>query len=667
MRLQSVISCMLSVLILIALSSCNGGRRTAVSSANAAISSGSQYNSGSLSSALVSSSSTSSAMSTSQIGSKNGNTGSKAVTPANHSVLYQIYVAPNGNDGSGDGSVGNPFATIQKARDYIETIASKMTQDITVYIRGGTYTQTAPIAFGTKDSGQNGHSVIYKSYNNEQAVISGGKKVANWSVYSGSIWKASLDVNSVRSMYVNGVTAYRAQSQSFFTGSYYDPNNDKSYEGILVDKSKIKNYTNPSDVVIRWVAGWRDIQLPATDIQSVDGTHYAILFDPDLYNSALGAALASWKPTPSSKMYLVNAMEELDQPGEFYYNRSQKTIYYIPRSGENLSTANVVVPVLGGNVIDVKGDSTAGRVTNHVFDNLTVSHGTWNSPLTDGWANIQEQDSISCSELCPPGLISLEYAQNVKVQNCFLQDTASVGLRVYNDAVNCEFAGNVIKDTGDSAIVVGNVSHVNVKSGVGVCTGNKIENNLITRAGELNYGMPGISAYYVDSLQIQNNDISDLPYTGISIGYGWASQPNSTTCKNNSILNNKIYNIVQKCSDGGGIYTLGQQPNSAIKGNYISNQTNIYSGIYLDEGTQHYTVQNNVCENVPSWLYMKGADNNATQNYATTATVNEQSVTGTVHYDPAILFTAGSYPADAQTIISAAGLTGSYKSLLQYK
>src|SRR5205085_1521209 len=83
--------------------------------------------------------------------------------------------SPAGSD-TNSGSMSAPFQTLGRARDVVRTVNANMTQDITVYLRGGTYAIAAPIAFGTQDSGTNGHRVHYQAYPGETPVLNGATK-----------------------------------------------------------------------------------------------------------------------------------------------------------------------------------------------------------------------------------------------------------------------------------------------------------------------------------------------------------------------------------------------------------------------------------------------------------------------------------------------------------
>ncbi|AEE97826.1 FIMAH domain-containing protein [Mahella australiensis] len=111
---------------------------------------------------------------------------------ANAEGLADYYVSPDGDD-SNPGTLEEPFKTIEKARDTVRAvIADGMTSDMTVMLRGGTYYLDSTVTFDEKDSGRDGYKVIYKNYPGEEPVLNGGKRITNWELYDGNIYKADV-------------------------------------------------------------------------------------------------------------------------------------------------------------------------------------------------------------------------------------------------------------------------------------------------------------------------------------------------------------------------------------------------------------------------------------------------------------------------------------------
>lgn len=132
--------------------------------------------------------------------------GSLLLTPQAHAAIQATYyVSPTGSDNNNGTSSNSPFATLDHARQVVETVNGNMTGDIVVYLSGGTYALNSTIAFTPRDSGTNGHQILYEAYPGQTPVLSGGTQVTGWTQYSGSIYEAHLSrADKLRSLYVNG-------------------------------------------------------------------------------------------------------------------------------------------------------------------------------------------------------------------------------------------------------------------------------------------------------------------------------------------------------------------------------------------------------------------------------------------------------------------------------
>ena len=159
-----------------------------------------------------------------------------------------------------------------------------------------------------------------------------------------------------------------------------------------------------------------------------------------------------------------------------------------------------------------------------------------------------------------------------------------------------------------------------------------ISDNRIHDLGLEYRGIVSVLATYVTNATISHNEVYNLPYTGMSIGYGWGSndaggsshyagrgrynyQPRyttATTASNNRLVGNYVHDVMQQMNDGGCIYTLSANPNALISDNYCL-RTNGYFGIYFDESgplrrTTHASVMwVNIASAAPSasWAAMR--------------------------------------------------------------
>lgn len=151
-----------------------------------------------------------------------------------------------------------------------------------------------------------------------------------------------------------------------------------------------------------------------------------------------------------------------------------------------------------------------------------------------------------------------------------------------------------------------------------------VKNNLITRIGEDYLGTAGINAGFVNSTTIDHNDISDTPWAGISLGWGWQSAANAEG--NNSVSYNRIGNVMNRLCDSAGIYHLSNDPNTVINGNYVHDAIRVPSacgnavhGVYLDEGSDNMTLSNNVLSRTDGFINQNRNGSNVTLTNNTTS------------------------------------------------
>ena len=215
----------------------------------------------------------------------------------------------------------------------------------------------------------------------------------------------------------------------------------------------------------------------------------------------------------------------------------------------------------------------------------------------------------------PVAAVEINYAENTEFSNCRFEHLASTGLDFYKGVHNNTIKGNLFKDVGGSGILAGVFSEegfeihrpYNPKDEREVCDGIKISNNVTNE----DWGSVGIGLGYTRNSVVEHNEIENIGYTGISMGWGWNPAPN--VMKNNKIIANKIHHYGKHNYDCAGIYTLSSQPNSFIKDNYVdsifkapyAHLPSHWFYLYTDEGSSYFTVKNNW---TPSTKYLQNAN-----------------------------------------------------------
>jgi hypothetical protein len=121
----------------------------------------------------------------------------------------------------------------------------------------------------------------------------------------------------------------------------------------------------------------------------------------------------------------------------------------------------------------------------------------------------------------------------------------------------------------------------------------------------------GIGIGYAREVAVEHNEISDLPYTGISLGWGWT--PTRNCLRDNRIHANHLHHIATRMCDTAGIYTLSAQPGTIVSENCVHDivmSPNVdrpehWFYLYTDEGSSFITVRDNWC---PEERFLKNAN-----------------------------------------------------------
>lgn len=641
---------------------------------------------------------------------------------AQREVQQELFVSPEGSD-SNAGTIDSPFLTVARAQEEVRKYNQNMSGDILVYLREGTYEITEPMQFGVEDSGSNGYYVVYQNYQDELPMISGGTVLdAKWEEdpERPGVYKTTLDRDSkLRSLYVNGepakITEYTVEGQGTvgtmtITGEEsWAETSGTAWTGIKFKKSDVAVYENPEDVEITQSKLFNRNTVGIQNIYEDESGEY-IIFEPQQPFGAIFSTMA-WgcNLVGTGSITIRNTLENLKNPGEFYFDRGEKTLYYYPPKGADINEMEFVIPESEG-FMRINGESTSERVENIEFSGIQFSYDHYSLEVIDDPEN--DMHAIGYGGVQSLGLyrkfadhgnwhhswyniVDTPYA-SVDVQNArgivfegnrFKNISSSCGVSYTNDVVDSTIQGNAFINVAGNATNIGHPQHVfigeDAKSdnqrfpvGVeGVCKNDQVVYNLVRNVSSEFYQCDAIMAFFVENCDFSHNDVADVPYTTMCVGWGWwnfngeaeSEVPGNRTltAKNNRIMFNKLGDSHTKLpGDGGTLYTLGYQPNSIIAYNYI------YDGprsIYLDEGTEGFMVHDNVIQD--SWdvwlnIWMSNGkirNNTIYNNYTTTGSVNNQWPQSNPITDTHVETLPWSAPA--QNIIDQAGLTGSYAEL----
>jgi hypothetical protein len=275
-------------------------------------------------------------------------TAATATVPA-QAAATTLYASP---DGSGTACTFVAPCGISAAKAAVEHRDRHMTGDIDVDLAGGTYHVPGGLTLGPADSGSDGHRVIWQAAPGQHPVISGADKVTGFTEYDKAlnVWRAPLSAaeaqNGGQQLFVNGQRAQLAQS----AGS--PPGVEVTSTGFSTTDAQYASFTNQSQIEVVDNSDWKHESCPVQSITPAAGGGSDINILPSCWDANnvhvpnLGFPFnGSGLPAMSSISYVENAYQLLTQPGQFYVDQSGDYLYYIPKPGQDIKTADVELPV----------------------------------------------------------------------------------------------------------------------------------------------------------------------------------------------------------------------------------------------------------------------------------------------------------------------------------
>ncbi len=605
------------------------------------------------------------------------------------SVYKNIYVAPNGSD-ENDGSKEAPFQTWERANEEVAKISADMTGDIVVHFAGGNYPVMTEIQMDEKISGRNGYKVIYKGDDLlNPPVMNGGKQITGWEKQENSpIWVADashLGTEYVRHLYINEFPAVQARSryQYAMNNLYKEPGSKYNSDGFQISVTNFpKEFTNPEDVMIVWPVLWTTQRTPVDSIVN-DGKMVTFKMHQPVWATATTLVASHLQIDPSDVFTIENAFELLDEPGEFYYNKVTKKIYYYPYDQEDMTTADVWAPV-NDSLLTMKGSTMLSKVKNVEFNNITFKYGAYNKMSEEGVVENQTDELIVAStddaiwyrELMKEANVTINFAEYIDIKNCEFSCLGANGLNLDNGVHFTNVVGNLFIDIASTALVAGDHSHKEtLPDGEERCDNIYIANNVIRRAAYEQCGSAGVAIYYIADTIFTHNDLRDVPYSGVSVGWGWGVW-RPAEVKNIHVTHNYIENVTHRNHDGAHVYTLGWMPGSTINYNHLVDAGDWRGGIYLDQCSAYLTAEGNVIQRAESPLYFRSGAllrwNKAINNYIDNEHSGFSAEYGIIGDDVfeneeinTVKVLDGNWPEPAQKVMAEAGVEAQYQYMLQ--
>ena len=511
-------------------------------------------------------------------------------------TVNTLYVAPGGSDGAA-GTLDAPLASLAGAKEK----AKGLTGPLTVYFRAGSYSFDGTVAFTAEDKAD----VTYAAYPGEAVTFTAGTPYTGFAEGTVNGVRAfkkdvgDVDFNVLFSA-ERALTRPRWPEEGYLTvksasdKDIVNPEQDEGvhhgYTAMTANAKDLPAMKYPADVMIRILHYWKDEMVT---IKTCDRTTGRITFSRP----------TSMQIREGDRYFFENVFEALNDPGEWYLDKSEGVLWYIPFEGETAEDLT-----LWGS--DVETVISVEGVNGIVFENIVFRGNGFRIPRGN-----RERDLSSQAAYDATPCVSFEHTEGSRVTNCEFRDIAACAVCFGSAVKNARVENCCFENIGAQAVFIRGenvpLEDENVTKDI------TVTNNFISGYGREFFNAVGVLVIHANSVEVSHNEISDGYYTAISCGWVWGYAYNVTNhCR---ITDNLIYNIGQGwLSDMGGIYMLGVQPDTVLSGNVIHNVAadpgqGGYGGwgVYLDEGSSKMVVEKNLVYACGSDSYHLhyGADN----------------------------------------------------------
>lgn len=474
--------------------------------------------------------------------------------------------------------------------------AAHPSDPVTVRVARGQYALDAPLVFTAADSG-------IAWVGEDKAVLCGGEALTGWTTDAKGIVSAPAPKGAdgkivyFEQLWVNGrraphsvwpktgwVSPASCDETKDPKGGKWAPCRDTLVFTNASAKAFLKTL-QPDDfpyVKLRLAVKW---SYAARNLAAVDPASGTVTVD-----SAVGWRETPWKKWDDKmRVTFENVRSAFTEPGDWFYDVSAGRIRYRLRPGESVATLKAMAPTRAlTTLVRIEGAKDL-RLQNLSFALTAIPSAKEDGPLRAKTPKgVTRTYARQAANQFDAAIMASE-AVGCTFKDLRVAHTGNIGLRlgdgcVSNVVTHCRFT-----DLGAGGVWIGSEKGA-------LATHNRVEQCLVADGGHTNPEGVGIALGNAADCQVLHNEIRDLDYTGVSVGWSWGY--GKSKAWRNTVAFNRIQNLGRgRMDDLAGVYTLGLSTGTCVSNNVISHVSCVnYGGwgLYNDEGSEGIVMENNL-------------------------------------------------------------------------